>query len=96
MKRLTQREAAALAALDDVGTAETNRETIWHLMAIQDRERAMGVAGLTREQAHWPLAKFSEAERERVRLAISVHVSRMELIAQCMAPAWSTATGWLH
>jgi len=96
MKPLTRREAAALANLDDIGQAETNREQWWHMLPLQERERAMGVAGLTREHAHWPMAKFSEAERERVRLAIAAHVSSMEIIARCMAPAWSTATGWMH
>lgn len=96
MRAPSRKEAAALVDLDNVGQAETNREHWWHMMSLQDRERAMGVAGLTREHAHWPLAKFSEAERERVRLAIATHISRMELVARCMAPAWSTVNGWLH
>ena len=96
MRAPTRKEVVALASLDDIGQAETNREQWWHMLSLQDRERAMGVAGLTREHAHWPMAKFSEAEREQVRLAIAAHVSRMELVARCMAPAWSTATGWLH
>ena len=96
MKPLTRREAGVLANLDEVGQAETNREQWWHMLPLNERERAMGLAGLTREHAHWPIAKFSEADRERVRMAVARHVMSMELIARCMAPAWSTTTGWIH
>ena len=96
MKPLTRREAGALANLDEVGQAETNREQWWHMLPLNERERAMGLAGLTREHAHWPIAKFSEAERERVRFAVARHVMQMQAIEKCMAPTWATFGNWLH
>jgi len=96
MKPLSRREAATMANLDDVGQAETHREHWWHMLPLIDRERAVGVAGLTRSHAHMPLAAFSDAERERVRLAIAKHVATMELIARCMAPHNTNAHGYLH
>lgn len=96
MRPLTRHEATVLADLDDIGQAETMREHVWHMLPLQERERAMGVAGLTREQAHWPMAQFSEGDRERVRLAVTRHVMNMDLIVQCMAPNWSTPKTWLH
>lgn len=96
MKRASRREIAMLANLDNAGQAETHRESWWHMMSITDRERAVGVAGLTREKAHMPLAAFSNVERERIRLALQAHIARMESIVQCMAAHNTNVHGLLH
>lgn len=96
MRAPSRKEHRALVNLESVGQAETNREHWWHMMPLVHRERAVGVAGLTREHAHLPLAAFSDAERERVRLAIATHVAHMELIARCMAAHNTNVHGYLH
>lgn len=96
MRAPSRKEQRALVNLENVGQAEVNREHWWHMLSIIDRERAMGVAGLTRAHARLPLAAFSDAERERVRLAVAIHVSRMEVVARCMAAHNTTVYGLLH
>lgn len=96
MRTPSGKEAAALLRLDDVGSAETNREQWWNMLPLQERERAVSIAGIPRERAAWPLSTFSDAERERVRLAISRHVGQMEVIAQCMAAHNTNRAGYLH
>ena len=96
MKTPTRREAAALARLDDVGAAETNREEWWHLLPLRERERAVGVAGMPRERAALPLATFNDQDRERVRLALAAHIAQMGLIVQCMAAHNTNRAGYLH
>jgi hypothetical protein len=96
MKTPTRKEAVALARLDEVGAAEMNREHWWHLLPLRDRERAVGVAGMPRERAALPLATFNDADRERVRLALAVHLGQMEMIARCMAAHNTNRTGYLH
>ena len=96
MKAPTRKEAAALATQDAAGAAETARETMWHLLPLRDRQRALSVAGLPVERAAMPMATFTDAERERVRGAIAVHVTRMELAAQCMHASNTNVQGYLH
>jgi hypothetical protein len=96
VKTPTPKEAAALARLDDAGAAEMNREHWWHMLPLKDRQRAVGVAGMPIERAALPLATFNDADRERVRLALAMHVTQMELIAQCMAASNTDKQGWLH
>jgi hypothetical protein len=96
MKNPTRKEAAALARHDDAGAAEMNREQWWHMLPLRDRQRAVGVAGMPIERAALPLATFSDTDRERVRLALAVHVTQMELIVQCMAASNTNKQGWLH
>jgi len=96
MKAPTSKEVAALAAQDAVGTAEMNREQWWQTLPLRDRQRAVGVAGMAMERAAMPLSTFTDAEREQVRLAISVHVTKMQVIAQCMAASNTNVQGWLH
>lgn len=96
MKTPTRKEAAALARLDDVGAAEMNREQWWHMLPAVERERAVGVAGMSRERAYMPLASFSDADRARIRAAIFSHVTNMELIARCMAASNTNVQGYLH
>lgn len=96
MKTPTLKERAALAQADTIGQAEANRADWWELLPLQHRQRAVGVAGMPKERAALPIATFNDADRERVRLAIAVHVGQMELIAACMAGRNTTARGWLH
>ena len=92
MKTPTRREATALAA----GAAELNREQWWHILPMRERQRALSVAGIQADRAAMPLATFTDAERERVRLALSGHIAQMQLVAQCMAAHNTTVEGWLH
>jgi hypothetical protein len=96
MKAPTRKEAAALAAQDGAGAAESHRGDWWAMLPLRDRQRAVGVAGMPAERAAMPLATFTDAEREHVRLAISVHVTKMQVIAQCMAASNTNVQGWLH
>jgi hypothetical protein len=96
MKTPTRREAAALARLDDVGAAEMNREQWWHMLPIRERQRALSVAGIQPDRAALPLSTFTDAERERVRLALSGHIAQMQLVAQCMAAHNTNRAGYLH
>jgi hypothetical protein len=96
MKNPTRKEAAALARQDEVGAAEMNREQWWHMLPLRERQRAVAVAGMPVERAALPLATFNDADRERVRLALAMHVTQMELIVQCLAPSNTNAQGWLH
>jgi hypothetical protein len=92
MKTPTRREAAALAA----GAAEMNREEWWHVLPLRERQRALSVAGIQPDRACQPLATFTDAERERVRLALSGHIAQMQLVAQCMAAHNTSVEGWMH
>lgn len=92
MKAPSRREAAALAA----GAAELNREQWWHMLPLRERQRALGVAGIQPDRAAMPLATFTDAERERVRLAVSGHVAQMEMIVRCMAAHNTNVQGYLH
>jgi len=96
MKTPTRKEAAALARQDAAGAAEMNREHWWHMLNLRDRERAMALAGMPKERASLPLATFNDADRERVRLALSTHMAQMELITRCMAAHNTNVAGWLH
>ena len=96
MKNPTRKEAAALARLDDAGSAEMNREQWWHMLPLRDRQRAVSVAGMPIERASLPLATFNDADRERVRIALARHVTEMEMIAQCMAASNTNVQGYLH
>jgi len=96
MKTPTRKEAAALAAQDAAGAAEMNREQWWHMLPLRDRQRAVSVAGMPIERASLPLATFNDAERELVRAAVSCHVTKMEVIAKCMAASNTNAQGYLH
>jgi hypothetical protein len=90
--KTTRREAAALAA----GAAEMNREQWWHMLPLRERQRALNVAGLEPKRAAMPLATFTDTERERVRLALSGHITQMQLIVQCMYAHNTNVEGWLH
>jgi hypothetical protein len=96
MRAPSRKETAVLARLDDVGAAETNREQWWHMLPLHERERALMVAGLPAFRAALPLATFSDTERERIRLAIAVHIGQMQLIDKCMAAHNTGLQGWLH
>jgi hypothetical protein len=96
MKTPTRKEAAALARQDGAGSAEMNREQWWHMLPLIDRQRAVGLAGMPKERASMPLATFTDAERERVRVVIARHVATMELVAQCMQAHNTTVQGYLH
>ena len=96
MKRLSNREAARMAALDTAGDAENRREQWWHLMPVLDRQRAMSLAGLDQGRAILPLATFTDAERTALRLAIEAHVHRMGLIAQALHARNTNVHGYLH
>lgn len=96
MKAPTRREAAALARQDGAGAAEMNREQWWHMLPVQERRRALGLARIDPERAVQPLSTFSDAERERVRAAIHAHVTNMELLARCMCASNTNVNGWLH
>jgi hypothetical protein len=93
MKNPTRKDAAPQ---DAAGAAEMSREQWWHMLPLRDRQRAVSVAGLATERAAMPLATFTDAERERVRAAISCHVTKMEIIAKCMAASNTNANGYLH
>jgi hypothetical protein len=92
MKAPTRREAAALAA----GAAEMNREQWWHMLPMRERVRALSVSGIDPKRAALPLATFTDTERERVRLALSGHITQMQLICQCMAAHNTDTNGYLH
>jgi hypothetical protein len=96
MKTPTRKEAAALARQDAAGAAETNRDQWWNLLPMQERVRAMALAGMPKERASLPLSTFNDADRERVRLALSGHIAQMELIIRCMAAHNTNAQGYLH
>jgi len=96
MKPLDIKGAQRLAHAEDIGRCEENRETLWAVIDIRDRERAVGVAGMKRERAAMPLSSFSDAERAQVAVALAVHASRMEAVAVCMQPAGTKVRGWLH
>jgi hypothetical protein len=84
------------AKVDPVANAEATRWHLWEVVSLVDRQRAVGVAGMAKERASAPIASFSDAERERVRAALCVHIAQMEFIARCMAPAKTTLQGFLH
>lgn len=96
MKTPSLKERAALAHADTIGAAETNREEWWHRIALRDRQRAVGVAGLPKERASDPIASFSDAERAHMRAALGVHVMQMELIAKCFNASNTNTFGYLH
>ena len=96
MRTPTRKEVAALTRQDEAGAAEMNREQWWNMLPAVERERAVGVAGMSRERAYMPLASFSDADRARIRAAIFSHVTNMELIARCMAPSNTNVQGYLH
>ncbi|MGZ8301225.1 MAG: hypothetical protein ACXW2U_00825 [Telluria sp.] len=85
MKTPTASELLTLAAIDRMARVERSRSDWWELLPLRDRQRAMGVAGMTKEQAAQPLASFTDAERRQIALAISQHCGQMELVAQCMS-----------
>jgi hypothetical protein len=96
MKPTTRRERAALAQADTIGEAEANRDAWWLTIDLRTRQRACGVAGLPKEQAEMPLVYFSDADRQRVRLALAAHIGQMELIIKCMSARNTNVQGWLH
>lgn len=91
-----EREAVEKADREQAGSAENRREQWWHLMPIQERQRAVSLAGLDKNRAILPLATFTDAERTQVRLAIEAHVHRMGLIAQALHARNTPIHGYLH
>lgn len=87
---------AALTCTDVIASAETTRWHLWECVSLTDRQRAVGVAGLSKDRASAPLASFSDAERAAVRAALSAHMGRMEFIAQIMAASNTARNGYLH
>lgn len=96
MKIPTRKERAALTSADKIADAELTRWAVWESISPTDRMRAIGVAGFPRDRAADPIASFSDAERERIRAALVVHIARMEFIAQCMSGSSTTRQGLLH
>lgn len=96
MKTPTAKELAAIARVCAVAAAEKKRSDWWQLIDLLDRQRALCVAGLPRARATDTLASFSDSERAGIKLAISVHLSRMELIARCFDPSNTSVDGYLR
>lgn len=96
MKRPNGKERAALERADTIAEAELMRWAVWDSVSHIDRLRAIGVAGLPRERATDPAASFTEAEREKIRMALAAHIGRMQVIIQCMNGANTTRQGYLH
>ena len=96
MKPASLKERAALVRAETVGQAETTREQVWHSNGLRERIRAVAVAGLPQERASDPIASFTDAERAHIRAAIGVHMSRMEVAAQCFAASNTNRAGYLH
>jgi len=80
----------------DGDDAELHREEWWARIALQDRQRALSVAGIQPARAIQPLAAFTDRERQTIWLALAAHVSRMEIIQQCMRAHNTTREGYLH
>lgn len=96
MKTPTLKELAAMARVCTIVAAEKNRSDWWQLIDLLDRQRAVCVAGLPKGRAADPIASFSDSERARIKIAISMHVSRMELIARCFEASNTNVDGYLH
>lgn len=96
MKPLDLKGAQRLAHAEEIGRCEENREALWAVIPLRDRERAVGVAGMKRERAGMPLATFTNAERAMVQMALSIHAGQMEQIAMCMEASTTKVRGWLH
>ena len=100
MKTPSIKESAALEKAEflaeTITAAEKTRAAIWDATPPTDRMRAVGVAGMQRGDELRPLSSFTAAERENIRIALSVHITRMECIARCMLPEFTNIHGWMH
>lgn len=96
MKTPTHKELKAITRVFTIAAAEKNRADWWQILDLFDRQRALCVAGLQKKRAADPLASFSDAERARIKAAIALHVSRMELIARCFEASNTNVDGLLH
>jgi hypothetical protein len=96
MKTPTSKELAALAHVETIADAELTRWAAWEAVSPNDRLRAIGVAGLPRERASDPAASFTDAERAQIRMALSVHIGRMQFVIECMNGSNTTRHGYLH
>ncbi len=96
--KTTRPEMLTVAAIDRAARANQARADLWAMLPLRERERACGVAGLTKAHAALPLDQFTDREREQMYHGIAVHVGHMELIAQCMSAARGPAMnrGRLH
>jgi hypothetical protein len=94
MRAPSGKEKKLLERVEAVANAEMTREEVWHATPLRDRRRALSIAGFDVERAAMPLATFSDAERLKIGFAVSVHVTRMEAIANfCMQMHGSYLTG---
>lgn len=96
MKTPTRKERAALAHVETIADAELTRWAVWEAISPNDRLRAIGVAGLPRERAGAPATSFTNAEREQIRMALTAHIGRMQVIIECMNGSNTTRQGYLH
>lgn len=96
MKTPTRKERAALAHVDTIADAEVTRWAAWEAVSQNDRLRAIGVAGLPRERASDPASSFNDAERAQIRTALTVHITRMQFVIDCMNGSNTTRQGYLH
>jgi hypothetical protein len=96
MKTPARKELIAMQRAEAVADGEMFRWELWEAIDPISRMRAIGVAGLPRERAADPMAKFTDDERARIRSALMIHVSRMEFIVQLMAASNTTRQGYLH
>jgi hypothetical protein len=96
MKTPTSKELAAVAHVCTIAAAEQNRADWWQVIDIRDRQHALDVARLSKDRATDPIAAFSDDERARIRMAISVHVSRMTFVAKCFEASNTNVNGYLH
>lgn len=96
MKTPNRKETIAMQRAEAVAEGEMFRWELWEEIALIDRMRAIGVAGLPKERAGNSMAQFTDDERARIRGALLIHVSRMTTIATLMAASNTNRQGYLH